>query len=219
MLITNPLPIPLFKYTRRQDAESMMEHGHFLVGTLHEFRKVEAHGDEVGDPGEGTKQLFDNLDGSWQDVTGRRNLAQSVISAPPGADIQFSGVRVQVRQEVPNMYVFCVSAALSRRVMEAFHRDTCLAIYKPKAFFKALDAAMRAKGLVKSCTVVQCQYGHRERDIQTDDNVHPAQLKPARHSYQREYRALWEPVTQPIEPVFIDSLTAGGLLQSEEVRD
>ena len=218
MLIANPLPVPLFKYTRREFAESMMRHGHFRIGTLHEFRKEEAHGGEIGDAGEGTKQLVDHLDGDWREVTSRPNLAEQVFKVGPGANIKFSGVTVQMHQEVPDMYVFCVSAVLDKEVMGAFKADTCLAITNPKGFFEALDAAMRAKGLVRAPgVVVGCVYADRERDIRHDGNLNPAQLKPQRYSYQREMRVLWEPATSPIKPEFIDSLVAGKHLRLESM--
>src|SRR5437016_1757377 len=46
-------PGQLFKYLERRWADAMIERGAIRIGTLHGFRRIEEHGDEIGDRDEG----------------------------------------------------------------------------------------------------------------------------------------------------------------------
>ena len=211
------LPTTLFKYTRREYADAMLKHGVFKIGTLHGFRRIEELGSAVGDAGEGTKQVFDEATGHWRDITSRPNLAQAFISAPPDANITFSNVGFEVSYDIPDVFVYCVAATLSQRAMDAFEADACLEITDPKRFFKALDAALRARHLVMNYLVGACIYDERRRHVRGDGGVHPAFLKPREYDYQCEIRCLWEPRARPIEPLLIESLRAARLLRERRL--
>ena len=60
-----------FKSMRRQHAEQFFVDGKLRVGTLYDFRRVEDYGDETGDAGEGTKQLYSD----------QRHITESAIPA------------------------------------------------------------------------------------------------------------------------------------------
>ena len=203
----------LYKYTRSQYAEGMVRRGEFLIGTLHGFRKIEEHGLAIGDADEGKKEVVDVADGHWRDVTTRPNLATKFISAPPQADITFQNVQFQMNYDVPDVYVFCVSAVRADRAMHAFQADACVTIIRPEQFFRALDAALKLRKLVSGCMVRPCKYAERRRDVRVDGDMHPAFIKTPDYAYQEEVRAIWEPRQRPIEPVLVYSLRAARFLK------
>jgi hypothetical protein len=211
--LVTTLPNIVFKYTRRAYAEDMVARGRFRIGTLHEYRRVEAHGSEIGDVGEGTKQVVDAATGHWRDVTRRPNLAQRFIAAPPDADIRFENVGFQENYDVPDCFLYCVTARFAKGAMQAFEADTCVEIIRPGTFFAALDAALRARHPITRYLIGVCQYGDRTRHVTVDGGLHPAFLKPHRYAYQHEIRALWEPQQHPIEAVFVESLPAAACLR------
>jgi len=203
----------LYKYTRAEFAQGMVQRGEFLIGTLHGFRRMEEHGMAIGDAGEGKKEVVDAADGHWRDITARPNLATKFISAPSQANITFSNVQFQMNYDVSDVYVYCVSAARNDRVMQAFDADACVTIKRPKEFFIALDKALRLRRLVSGCMVRPCEYTERRRDVRVDADLHPAFIKTPDYAYQEEVRALWEPRQRPIQPVLIHSLRAARFLK------
>ena len=217
MLVMPRLPGVLFKYTRQEHADAMIRRGSFRIGTLYEFRKVEAHGPEVGDEGEGTKQVFDIANGHWRDVTARPNLAQRFIAADPNANITFKNVGFQVDHEAPDAFVYCVTAIMDHRAMRDFGADTCVEITNPKRFFEELDHVLRTRHLVGESVTAPCFYGERRRHIITDGNLHPAFLKPPRYAYQREIRVVWEARQPPIGPIIVESLPASQYLRQRSL--
>lgn len=211
-------PDPLYKYARQADAESMLERGSFMIGTLYGFRDEEKHGTEIGDAGEGTKHLTESVvDATWDEV---RNspIISSLIVASPGSDIRFSNTKFGQTFSVEDNYVFCVSRDRTKKALRDFGKDVCLRIATPVEFFGALTQSLLAAGKLPQQGggfLSPCVYADRNEDYYNQSSVHPALLKPHRFSYQKEYRAVWKPKALPIEAVIISCPDAVKYLRLE----
>jgi hypothetical protein len=201
------VPSVLYKYFRAEYAELALK-GQFRVGTLHDFRRDEDHGSEIGDAGEGTKVVFQDLQGASKDILQGPNVLNQFFKVPEGANIFFSGITLQVNHDTPDLFIFCVSSVYDERAMREFGYDTCIEIVRPRAFFEALHRALRDQLLVNQGVLARCQYAERRRDVATDGEFPAALLKAKKHEYQQEVRALWQPRAQRIEPTTIVSTTA-----------
>jgi hypothetical protein len=202
------MPDVLYKYLRAEHVEQTMQ-GILRLGTLHDFRRQESHGDEIGDVGEGTKQVTQVVDGFTSDILRRPNILRQFFEPPPGANnIQFRGLSLEVRHNNPDIFVFCAAARFDQAAMREFKYDACLEIVRPREFFAALDATLRGQALVTQALVSRCHYGERRRDVAMDGDIPAALVKPTRYAYQQEVRALWQPRAASIEPIFVNSSAA-----------
>jgi hypothetical protein len=191
----------------------MIDNGRFRVGTLHDFRRSEAYGPELGDAAEGTKQVTDVANGPWQSVITRPNLAERFISAPENANGTLVNCYFQINYDVPDVFIYCMTTVRNDEDMHRLGHDVCIEITDPRSFLKALGSALYQVTRWKASCVAPCQYEDRRRDVRADRHGHPAFIKPATYAYQQEMRAVWEPYERPIAPVIVESLEAATFLR------
>jgi hypothetical protein len=210
-----------FKSMRRQYAVDFLVSGRLRIGSLYDFRKIESYGDEVGDKGEGTKDLY----------TDQRHITEQTIpeflsdrirvETGNRLDIIMDGDGlVSARFQDPNLYLFCVSTDFDAERIRRLEHDACLVI-EDIMFFQHLHNAMRphiapnTKGLLG-----EVLYGTRRHFHEHDPKLPMALVKPERFRYQREARALWiprpdlsvEPFLYVHAPLAIDSCRREPLL-------
>lgn len=187
---------------RRQYVEKFLAAGELRVGTLYDFRRVEDYGDETGDAGEGTKQVYSD----------QRHVTESTIPAflqqkirvGPGnrLDIVIDGDgELSAEFQDPDLYIFCVSMDFNRDRMRRLGHDACVVI-EDASFFQHLHNAMKPYIAPDSRGVLRdVLYGSRRHFHTEDPSLPMAVVKPERFKYQNEARALWLPhFDRPIEP-------------------
>jgi hypothetical protein len=187
----------LYKYMSAIHASSFLGMGVVRIGTLYDFRRVEAYGDKVGDHDEGTL--------SYRFPIGPEGLAFTAEDQPDflkgsfklarGARLTLytQGEFIRRRDTVPDCYVFSMSNRADAALMREFGRDTCVRIDEPAGFFAALSTCVPGEFL----GVHACRYRDRTRDglrWRNDADANRAALiKDAQYANQGELRALWRP--------------------------
>lgn len=179
---------------RRQYAEHFFADGKLRIGTLYDFRRVEEYGDETGDAGEGTKQLYSDQRHVTESTI--PTFLQQKIRVGPGnrLDIVIDGDgELSAEFQDPDLYIFCVSMDFDRERMRRLGHDACVVI-EGTSFFQYLHNAMKpyiapeSKGVLRDVI-----YGNRRHFHAQDPDLPMAVVKPERFKYQNEVRALWLP--------------------------
>ena len=207
----------LFKYIRSHHVKRILQ-GHFRIGTLYEYRKIEAHGGAVGDADEGrhrtvldSKQstTFSLQDGSPEAQFFQRHILREDQRGKDVKIVMEAGAKMLADTNSPDMYLFCASPAFDATAMKAFGYDTCIRIDAPERFFRLLSHAIRHRGRFLGFGAVT--YQSRETDHLKPHTIHPALMKGPEYAYQGEVRALWEPSNANPEPFLVHCRKAGKL--------
>jgi hypothetical protein len=185
----------------------MLERGSIRIGTLHEFRRVEEHGSEIGDREEGivtacsADPIVDLQRPETVSPVVRQVLGIPADAVPPPfvfQDIEFRG-----RADSPDCWIYCTSRSFDEAAMKRMNRDACVIINRPEEFFRALTTKLRTLGLVTGFSLGPCIYTDRVQHYTTLPATHPALIKDHSHAYQNEARAIWFPRSLPIEHIDI----------------
>ena len=118
----------------------MTERGSVRVGTLQEYRGMEAGGNVRGDAGEGTRIITSAREPTrYEDGSAvHRWLASNSICVKGG--IYTNGENaMNLVQRHPDCFVYCVSETFSPDLMEKFG-GACIVITNPILFFCSLNA-------------------------------------------------------------------------------
>ena len=189
---------PLYKYTYQKYVEDILNDGIFRIGTLYDFRKEENHGDEIGDTGEGTKNLYYRsssgptvLDTENPELFPEFLQERILVDRDSGNRLQIvarDGISQSYNND--NCYVLCLSDTFDRNTMRQLGYDACIRIDNPKRFIDCISNSIRK--LAKFELVDLCEYQGRTLDHKLGRNIPPVLLKDSRHSYQREVRIVWK---------------------------
>ncbi len=202
----------LYKYLRKEHALSFIKAGTVKVGTLYGYRNVERHGTEIGDHKEGTKvTICTDPAKSFADVETHPILSK-FIRAAPGAQININNAQFRIEELSPNYYIYSMAEHLDPDIARNMGYDACLVINQPQLFLLSIDECLRPVTGVKDKFILErCQYTSRTQLFSREHNifpniehqVHPALIKDGNYSYQKEVRAIWEPMSVGIEPIII----------------
>ena len=126
----------LYKYQTKERALQMVQKGEFWISTLYEFKKVEAHGSEIGDAGEGTKSSTDNVNTN-QAGPGLDFLVQNRIINRIPKHWEIKGIEFQITAD--NCYVYCLTYELNADSLTRMDEnyDTAVRILHPELFVEA----------------------------------------------------------------------------------
>ncbi len=197
----------------------MIQKGEFWIGTLDEFRKVKAHGSEIGDAGEGTKSSTDNVNTNQAGPELDFLIQNRIINRVP-KHWKFEGIKFVVTAS--NCYVYCLTYELNADSMTRMNYDTAVRILHPELFLEALTNALGAKTNIRWFGLGPCVYIHRDQHYSpASKSVPPMLIKEPRHSYQREVRLVWEALDAEIEPILITSPEASSfcsIVSDEELQ-
>lgn len=189
-------PQVLYKYLKREHALRWLSKGEVRIGVLSVYRDTERYGEEIGDPDEGTRVLWEAPD-VVDSESPEPSLAKQVLRIGPGRHIQFHGVRFEHRQLSPDYYVLCFSGEFSEEAMRKMNPayDACVRIDNPRAFLHAVTAELHRFRISSKLVGAQwCVYRDREIHVSEEAAKVPvALIKDSRYAYQREVRAVWEP--------------------------
>ena len=102
---------------------------------------------------------------------------------------------VATKHKAYEYYIYSTSSEFDLSLMRKFSSDysekydACIKITDAKKFFNLINETLdeRASYQISS----KCKYGSRMKH-HTDEEVHPALLKPMKHEYQAEVRTIWK---------------------------
>lgn len=191
---------------------SLLETGTVRIGTLHEYRNIELHGTEVGDHGEGTKQTICIDSAHSPEDIANHPVLSSFIRAEPGATINISNVQFRLQEISSDYYVYSMSEAYDPDIAKNLDCDACIIIKQPLLFLSSIDKCLRGIAKLKNEFLLErCQYASRTQLFSGQHRIfpniahqsHPALIKENKYYYQREIRAIWEPIDTGIQPMIL----------------
>lgn len=188
----------------------MLSNGRFRIGTLHEYRNVEQHGQWVGDAAEGTLvRTYKNTIEKF--VPGKpipKGLTPFYGNTNESATFTVIGGEFTYRETSPDYYIFSVSTSFDKSVMHDLGYDACIRIVRPTRFFKALTQKLRKKIQYGHHGLFACVYRGRTINLNNEPYIFPALIKEPRYEAQKEMRYVWEPKAQEITPKIINCVKA-----------
>jgi len=194
-----------YKYLPSEYANLFLNKGKIKIGTLYDYRDIEAHGNEIGDQHEGIKTEYSHDKGT---KTGNQlnRIEKKVFKG--GADMKFQNNRVELENISQDHFIYCVSKSFSKSILEKLNNDfpkskydSCVEIVDIAKFIRDVSKAL-PNG--KYICWRECVYIGRMHHY-SKNTPHPAILKEDKYKYQEEVRFFWEPVkVNKIEPVIIN---------------
>lgn len=206
--ITN---MPLYKYMPQKYLNAFLEKGSLKIGTLFEYRKNEIYGDVIGDKEEGVHVTELKIPGGGEIRTDsptqegafiREFQKISGLQVTSGRiTVQGSGV-IAIRTQSQDQYIYCMSSEFNEDVMKQFECDSCLEIIRPQHFFDAISKVIHPLGKFHMASAIN--YRDRTASYKEPHQFHPSLIKDGSYEYQKEWRAIWLPKSEPTGPLFID---------------
>lgn len=199
-----------YKYLNYNHARDLVSNGSFRIGTLYDYKEIEAHGSEIGDEIEGQKVIHCKQ----KHIIKGFNEPQHFDKYFPilvGADV-ISDIHFVNDQSSPNIFVCSFSNSFDITAMERMGYDSCVKILDLDKFLTYYFKKIIKKGLATGgcSTCKKMLYADdNEMDI-NDAHDRPAwEMKKKRFKYQDEYRAVFE-ATNPktIAPITLKSYGA-----------
>jgi len=212
-------PDTIYKYLSSDHAIALTRHGCIRIGTLHNYRDTEEHGQEIGDKDEGITIEYSH---DKEPKTGDKLNRFESIAFKLGSGMIVSNIYLERPHRSPNLYLYCASLTYDPSILHRLNLhcpgdeyDACVRITNVGEFVAKINAVFSAKARFVGAYL--CTYTPRKFHY-TDKAHHPALIKDCRYSYQQEVRLIWEPNNKDdsIEPVClsIKNLTAYCSLQN-----
>jgi len=201
----------LYKYLRREHADSFFARGTIRIGTLQEFRRVEEHGNAVGDVDEGQHHTVFSFQGGGNiDLSEDSPAAEYIRKQILGIGDKRANVTMALHQDTriihrgqsKNYYIYCLTAHFNEASMREFGYNSAIVVHQPEDFLIAISRRIRHRGTpVYFGPVV---YKDKITGWNKPHDVHPALLKSPNYAYQHEWRALWDPIGSNSRPIFVN---------------
>lgn len=201
----------LYKYIQKQYLEDFFHRGSLKIGTLYEYRNVEALGPVIGDCDEGTRSTeLDLKKGNEIALGGNSQEARFLRSALQTTPQQCSNMKIVSRvdgytvasqENSPELYIYCMTEKFDPKVMKQFGCDCCIEITNPALFLSAIAHRIRHKAEFDGLYPIN--YMSRKASFISPHQVHPALMKDKAFLSQREWRAVWVPTKKQIHPLYI----------------
>lgn len=186
------VPARLFKFVKRRYMNGALATGSIRLGTLHDFRKTEDHGQSQGDPSEGKNNVFQHV--GFLDSHDPSSFAGRIVVLSDGATME--NCTLVEERDFPDSYVFCASTNFSEDLFRKWNTsdglDACYEISDVAGFINAISNALdNSAQLVGYAPVV---YVDGDLDGAAGQHViHPAFVKQVRkYKWQTEYRFVWQ---------------------------
>lgn len=202
----------IYKYLPKRFAEPFARQGAIKIGTLYEYRDTERYNAAVADQDEGASHTKLELQGGGEVDLSKQSpeadFFRKYILTPEQQHVGLrmvlgDGARLIVSSNSEDLYVFCASTVFSLTTMAEFESDACIEISNALSFVKALSHTIRHKARLLACAEVK--YLARTTDYTAPHQLHPAVMKDPQYEYQREWRALWQPIKPINGSLFVES--------------
>jgi len=183
----------------------MVHEGAVRVGTLYDFRRIEALDSERGDRDEGVRVSL--TDGAPGIMEGKDLpwFVRETLPISPHVKYQFeAGAVLNVHQSSPDAYVYCTCSTFERTLMARFG-GACVRITDTTRFFHAITRVLDGwspDGIrcISGFRLAPCVYAEREQTWPHVTQYDPVFRKPLKYSHQSEVRAVWTTPAASIGP-------------------
>ncbi|WP_339476314.1 MULTISPECIES: hypothetical protein [Pseudomonas] len=201
-----------FKYAEKKYSDSLLALGSVRIGTLHDFRNSE-HKPGIIDANEGRKTITHHIakasttDGDT--IHTRAMKAFKAIGYDSKSVVHMKDCHFTQEFDHPNMYIHCLSAEYSSKVMREFDgSDSCVEIVNLHGFYRRLTQTLKQFTPVDFLGVSQVTYMDRDQPWNGSDwGENPALIKEHEFRNQVEIRAVWWSKTgKPIEPIILNDV-------------
>jgi hypothetical protein len=200
-----PVPPTLYKYLERKYAESLVQRGNIVVGTLHSFRDEEKFGLGIGDRKEGKKNLTTTLNATFVGGTPEADALRQfgIIIDSPDSSITFVDSYFDISVDHSDAYVWCSSGIKSADAMAKVDKaDTCVEIFDVPGFYQALNEAMLRRDDVSPIGPQTVIYHDLVEAWNGQDmGEHPLFMKGTLFADQGEVRVGWIPRSKRSSPL------------------
>ncbi|GMQ83668.1 MAG: hypothetical protein BMS9Abin06_0405 [Gammaproteobacteria bacterium] len=199
-----------YKYISSKYVGDFLSGRKIKIGTLHNFRKEEQHGSEIGDPGEGIRQIYDVIDYAHSEkpetITPLVEKIDPLFRSRPNSVIR--NVLVQDTEDCADQYVFCTTYEFDLSTMQQMGYDCCVIITNVERFLELIRNKLVAKGLISGkISHGKCIYGDRRTYARHPNPPPPWALKLTKHEHQKEYRMVWEPSYTLIDDIYLKCIS------------
>ena len=195
----------LYRYLPPIWADRMVRYGSVRIGTLHDFRRIEALDPERGDKEEGVRTSL--TDGHARIVEGKDLpwFVKETLTIPSGVKFAFEeGAVLKVQQNATDAYVYCTCSRFDESLMHRFG-GACVTITDSEEFFRAITRALDGWDqygirLISGFLLGPCEYESREQTWPNVKQYNPVFRKPPGYAHQSEVRAVWTSPATSISP-------------------
>ncbi|WP_336242100.1 hypothetical protein [Enterobacter cloacae] len=201
--------MPLYKYIKKKDLLSFFSTGSLKIGTMYDYRKVETYGSVIGDQKEGYYETVLSKPEAFKfnlaTDSAESRLFKGFFGSEPNPDVELSfsaGTELIIRDNSPDLYLYCMSKEFNYDVMKQFECDCCIVIENPTAFIKEVSRVIRHKA--EYIGINSVVYGNKRTHYTTPHDVHPSLMKEEIYAPQKEVRAAWIPKGQIQGPLFVN---------------
>lgn len=181
---------PVYKFVSRKYLERFLDTGSIRVGTLHDFRKVEAHGKWRGDDSEGKSNVVQHV--PFTDHIDEGSFL-SKFFAPGDTGRLVDNVFIEQR-DFPNSFVFCTSSYFSDDLFQRWHAeervDACYEIFDWQAYKAEISKKLAPIANVVASSYVTYVAGDIDGESQ-QRHILPPFVKKEEYIWQSEFRGVW----------------------------
>jgi len=175
----------------------MLENGIVLINTPNRFRNENRYGLEIGDKGEGTQKT--NMRGKPIDLTNEKTIPPSIKRNILEGRLKGKGkltIFGHINESIQDCYVYSMSKS-NKHLKEWYaiaKYDAIVEITNLTAFIEALTKCInQINPSVKTCSFQPIEYiDRREQEFEQQTETHPIFVKENRHSWQEEFRLVWD---------------------------
>jgi len=179
-------------------ARELVTQGSIFINTLHAYNDVVRLGSDIGDEHEGVAFLESNNDFStdrpWTippHIRHEPTMQWDKTKAP----IDFIGLNMRAPALIENQYVLCFCGILDPAIMRRLGYTAIVEIADVDLFVKLIGNNLHRKGLASGRALLgPCLYGSKSVDAWNPVASPVWFLKPKVYEWQREVRAIWEPI-------------------------
>jgi hypothetical protein len=181
---------PVYKFVSRKYLDHFFDTGSIRVGTLHDFRKIEAHGKWRGDDSEGKSNVVQHV--PFVDRIEEGSFLSNFIS--PGSGGHFENNTFIQRRDFPNSFVFCTSSYFSNDLLQRWHQeegvDACYEIFNWQAYKAEVSKKLAPIADVIASSYVTYVTGDIDGESQ-QRHILPPFVKKKEYDWQSEFRGVW----------------------------
>jgi hypothetical protein len=182
-----------YKFVKLSRMQQFFKTGVLRVGTLHDFRNIEQHGNSIGDAVEGKSTVSQFVE--YADSAPANTLRGQLIDTGGKAITITNSVFIQHR-DTANKYMFCASNVFTEEGFSRWNEeeglDACYEIFDIVGFQEAISRAIFAKArFLMSGDIIYIDGDiHGESELR---HVPSMFIKQLPYAWQTEHRWVWRP--------------------------
>ena len=182
--------LPVYKFVSRRWLAGFFDSGSVRVGTLHDFRKIEAHGKSRGDAFEGKSNVVQHV--PFADRIEKDTFLSTFFA--PGSAAQFTNSTFFEKRDFPNSFVFCTSSHFSDDLLLRWHEeekvDACYEIFDWQGYHA--EITMKLAPMADSLGAQYVRYVTGDINGESEQrHILAPFIKKQEYDWQSEFRGVW----------------------------